>query len=493
MGGKVWSTEEERVFWEIVVPVSPHAANPAKRLLTWPQCAELMTREVGANARREYTNTMLYEHHYQNFKPGAKSPKANPFLEKHLRDIEWFKENKTSPPPAPAQAPTSDDSLASLLNEINKPKPKTKRGRKAAPPAEDGPTFTPAELYKLATGRDLADTPSFRPINQSGRNSLAGPAANATVNSFAKPAVARAAKSGITTDATPAEVFKFITGRELGDGLSSFTPINQGGRNSLANPVANTATTPARNTVANSFVNPAASTATDSFAKLAIAPAANSFANSFANPFATNSGSAPGSLASTGQRKPSRAIQRQTKATKLAQPVRQPTASQAPVTQPSSGPNALLSRQPQSFGSGIRGTATGTHQDVRRTQGLTATATTQIQGSSSYVPFYQSYATTSQQTPTRASYQTFTQASRQSSVQPTFQTPAPGKEEGPLRLPSIREMFPFTFTGPEQEAFARREADAMLQNRKRSISVGDEQMPAPKRRPLPDRPTTRQN
>ncbi|KAJ4168034.1 hypothetical protein NW754_011848 [Fusarium falciforme] len=480
MGGKVWSTEEERVFWEIVVPVSPHAANPAKRLLTWPQCAELMTREVGANARREYTNTMLYEHHYQNFKPGAKSPKANPFLEKHLRDIEWFKENKTSPPPTPAQAPTSDDSLASLLNEINKPKPKTKRGRKAAPPADDGPKFTAAQLYKLATGRDLPErTSSFKPVNQSGRNSLTDPAAKATV--------ARAAKSGITADATPAEVYKSMTGRELGEGSSSFTPINQGGRNSLTNPIANTATTSARNTVANSFVNPAASTATDSFAKLAIAPAASSFANSFANPFASNSGSAP------GQPKPSKAIRRQAKATKLAQPVRQPTPSQAPVTQPSSGPNALLSRQPQSFGSGIRGTATTAHQDVQRTQGLTTATTTQVQGSSSYVPFYQSYATTSQQTPTRASYQTFTQVSRQSSVQPTFQTPAPSKEEGPLRLPSIREMFPFTFTGPEQEVFARREADAMLQNRKRSISVEDEQMPAPKRRPLPDRPTTLQN
>ncbi|KAJ3458316.1 hypothetical protein FSOLCH5_010219 [Fusarium solani] len=409
MGGKVWSTEEERVFWEIVVPVSPHAANPVKRLLTWPQCAELMTREVGANARREYTNTMLYEHHYQNFKPGAKSPKANPFLEKHLRDIEWFKENKTSPPPAPAQAPTSDDSLASLLNEINKPKPKTKRGRKAAPPAEDGPRFTAEHLYKVATGRDLAEAiaSGYKPVNQSGRNSLANP---------------------------------------------------------IANTAANTATTPARNTVANSFVNP----------------------------FASNSGSAPGSLAS-GQQKPSKAIRRQAKATKLAQPVRQPTTLQAPVTQPSSGLNPLLSRQPQSFGSGIRGTATEAHQDFQRTQGLTAATTTQVQGSSSYVPFYQSYATTSQQTPTRASYQTFTQASRQFSVQPTFQTPAPGKEEGPLRLPSIREMFPFTFTGPEQEAFARREADAMLQNRKRSISVEDEQMPAPKRRPLPDRPTLHQN
>jgi hypothetical protein len=389
---------------------------------------------------------------------------------KLIEQTEWFKENKTSPPPAPAQAPTSDDSLASLLNEINKPKPKTKRGRKAAPPAEDGPRFTAEHLYKVATGRDLAEAiaSGYKPVNQSGRNSLADPAANTTVNSVAKPAIARAAKSGITTDATPAEVFKFMTGRELGDGLSSFTPINQGGRNSLTNPIANTAantaTTPARNTVANSFVNP----------------------------FASNSGSAPGSLAS-GQQKPSKAIRRQAKATKLAQPVRQPTTLQTPVTQPSSGLNPLLSRQPQSFGSGIRGTATEAHQDFQRTQGLTAATTTQVQGSSSYVPFYQSYATTSQQTPTRASYQTFTQTSRQFSVQPTFQTPAPGKEEGPLRLPSIREMFPFTFTGPEQEAFARREADAMLQNRKRSISVEDEQMPAPKRRPLPDRPTLHQN
>lgn len=35
-------------------------------------------------------NKQTDEHHYQNFKPGAKSPKANPFLEKHLRDIGKF-------------------------------------------------------------------------------------------------------------------------------------------------------------------------------------------------------------------------------------------------------------------------------------------------------------------------------------------------------------------------------------------------------------------
>ncbi|KAI8714545.1 hypothetical protein NCS52_01174400 [Fusarium sp. LHS14.1] len=478
MGGKVWSTEEERVFWEVVVPVSPHAANHAKRLLTWPQCAELMTQKMGANARREYTNTMLYEHHYQNFKPGAKSPKANPFLEKHLRDIEWYKENKTSPPPAPAQAPTSDDTLTSLLNEINKPKPKAKGGRKAALPAPEG---LPIDvLYKTVYGRDLAeDTALYMDFHRGGQDSLTNAATNTTVDSFAKPLVSGAAKPGTTTTPSAREVSKFIVERGLACGPPSFTPINQGGRNTVASSSANLAP------------STAASTATNSFAKLAIAPAANSSANSFVNPVAGNSGSAPGSLAS-GQRKPSVAIRRQAKATKFAQPIRQRSTSQAPVTQPS-GANALLSRQPQSFGSGIRGTTTGAYQDVRRTQGLPATTTTQAQGSSSYVPSYQSYATTSQQTPARPSYQTTTQAPGQSSVQLTFHTPAPSKEEGPLRLPSIREMFPFEFTGGKQEVFARNVADVLAYHRKRSISVDDEEMPASKRRPLPDHPTSRQN
>lgn len=394
---------------------------------------------------------------------------------------EWYKENKTSPPPAPAQAPTSDDTLTSLLNEINKPKPKAKRGRKAALPACDGPGVGVDFMYKAAYGRDLAeDTALFMDFHHGGQDSLTNAATNTTVDSSAKPAVSRAAKSGTTTTPDAADVYKFITERGLpGGGLSFFTPINQGGRNTVASSSANLA------------ASTAASTATNSFAKLAIAPAANSSANSFANPPAGNLGSAPGPLAS-GQRKPSMAIRRQAKATKFAQPVRQPSTSQAPVTQPS-GPNALLSRQPQSFGSGIRGTTTGAYQDVRRTQGLTATTTTQAQGSSSYAPFYQNYATTSQQTPTRASYQTSTQAPGQSSVQLTFHTPAPSKEEGPLRLPSIREMFPFTFTGGKQEVFARQVADAMLQSRKRSISVEDEEMPAPKRRPLPDHPTPHQN
>ncbi|RSL69413.1 hypothetical protein CEP54_002267 [Fusarium duplospermum] len=425
MGGKVWSTEEERVFWEVVVPVSPNAANPAKRILSWVECVDLMKREIGANARREYTHTMLYEHHYQNFKPGAKSPKANAFLEKHLRDIEWFKENKTSPPPtpAPAQAPTSDEALASLLNKLNNSQPKAKRGRKIALPASEE-----IEKYK---------------------KSLANPTIKPTIRANS----------------------------------SSFTPINQ----RLCFPEVTTDTTPARNTVANSFANPAACTFTSAdihyVAKLAVAAAA---ANSLANPLASNPGVGSGSLAFPSQRQLPQGVQRQFKTTQPTQTVRQPTTSQAPVTQASTEPNALLGRQTQSFGNGM--------QDVRRTQSFTGTGTAnQARGSSSYAPFYQGYPATSQQTPARASYQTSTQAPRQSPAQSPFQIAAAVKEEGPIRLPSIREMFPFTFVGPEQEAFARRDADAMLQNRKRSTSAEDEQSPAPKRRPLPDHPTSRQN
>lgn len=59
MGGKVWSIEEERIFWEEIIPCSPNAANPAARKLSWKQCVDLMRERIGSNARRDYTVTML--------------------------------------------------------------------------------------------------------------------------------------------------------------------------------------------------------------------------------------------------------------------------------------------------------------------------------------------------------------------------------------------------------------------------------------------------
>ncbi|KAI5461433.1 hypothetical protein BGZ63DRAFT_385840, partial [Mariannaea sp. PMI_226] len=60
MGGKVWSEDEEYIFWKIIVPQSVGAANPPSQPLGWPECATLMQDMMGTNARRTYTHSMLY-------------------------------------------------------------------------------------------------------------------------------------------------------------------------------------------------------------------------------------------------------------------------------------------------------------------------------------------------------------------------------------------------------------------------------------------------
>ena len=59
MGGKVWSSEEEKNFWETIIPQSPIAPNPEDEKLSWDECAKLMQRTTGGDARREYTGSML--------------------------------------------------------------------------------------------------------------------------------------------------------------------------------------------------------------------------------------------------------------------------------------------------------------------------------------------------------------------------------------------------------------------------------------------------
>ena len=61
MGGRVWSRDEERVFWTYIIPRSPkrlglHRANPE---ISWTQLAVEMARKMGENARREYTELGL--------------------------------------------------------------------------------------------------------------------------------------------------------------------------------------------------------------------------------------------------------------------------------------------------------------------------------------------------------------------------------------------------------------------------------------------------
>jgi hypothetical protein len=59
MGGKTWSFEEERFFWNDLIPQSPKGVNPAKRILDWEMCARRMQAAMGAQARRRYTKLML--------------------------------------------------------------------------------------------------------------------------------------------------------------------------------------------------------------------------------------------------------------------------------------------------------------------------------------------------------------------------------------------------------------------------------------------------
>ncbi|KAK7430327.1 hypothetical protein QQZ08_003075 [Neonectria magnoliae] len=106
MGGKVWSGEEERAFWEIVIPQSCVAAQAPAQPLDWGQCAELMRDIMGPDARRDYSYTSMYEHHYQSINFGPKSHVAKKLLEKHQRQVEWYKNNSA---PCPATPPGQED------------------------------------------------------------------------------------------------------------------------------------------------------------------------------------------------------------------------------------------------------------------------------------------------------------------------------------------------------------------------------------------------
>ncbi|POR36736.1 Uncharacterized protein TPAR_03036 [Tolypocladium paradoxum] len=88
MGGKTWSREEELYFWRVIVPLSPKAAVPTGKPLDWEQLAANMQAHFGKNARRRYTNLMLYEHYFQNVTTGHKSPKASDLVFEHRKHLE---------------------------------------------------------------------------------------------------------------------------------------------------------------------------------------------------------------------------------------------------------------------------------------------------------------------------------------------------------------------------------------------------------------------
>ncbi|KAK3685511.1 hypothetical protein B0T22DRAFT_220404 [Podospora appendiculata] len=87
MGGRVWSALEEDTFWKKIIPNSPKRlgvsrSNPEK---TWQELSEMMTRLMGADARREYTALSLFEHYFQNAEKRRISPNARHLVNNYLR------------------------------------------------------------------------------------------------------------------------------------------------------------------------------------------------------------------------------------------------------------------------------------------------------------------------------------------------------------------------------------------------------------------------
>ncbi|KAJ8131287.1 hypothetical protein O1611_g2341 [Lasiodiplodia mahajangana] len=86
MGGRVWSTYEERCFWRSVVSQSPKRAGDdiSRPEKSWAELAHEMQVMMGNNARREYTSTMLFEHYFQNVEGQRHSPNAVPYVLEYL-------------------------------------------------------------------------------------------------------------------------------------------------------------------------------------------------------------------------------------------------------------------------------------------------------------------------------------------------------------------------------------------------------------------------
>lgn len=104
MGGKIWSKEEEHIYWRVIVPQSDKRAGRrfSENHKSWGDLAKIMQSLMGDDARREYTHLSLcklsgyhsladafadaipVEHYFQNIKKRP-SPNAIGLVMKHKK------------------------------------------------------------------------------------------------------------------------------------------------------------------------------------------------------------------------------------------------------------------------------------------------------------------------------------------------------------------------------------------------------------------------
>ncbi|KAK9416036.1 hypothetical protein SUNI508_09809 [Seiridium unicorne] len=88
MGGRIWSDQEERYFWRVAIARSIKRVGADvifKKQKSWPELAIRMQAALGKDARREYTQSMLFEHYFQNIKSQRVSPNAGRYVREFLR------------------------------------------------------------------------------------------------------------------------------------------------------------------------------------------------------------------------------------------------------------------------------------------------------------------------------------------------------------------------------------------------------------------------
>ncbi|KAK2067909.1 hypothetical protein P8C59_001608 [Phyllachora maydis] len=88
MGGKVWSAEEEKYFWEHVIPYSTKRVGTdrsAHREKDWTALAAQMQQSLGVDARRAYSAIALFEHYFKNAVQKKFSPNAVTYVNRYLK------------------------------------------------------------------------------------------------------------------------------------------------------------------------------------------------------------------------------------------------------------------------------------------------------------------------------------------------------------------------------------------------------------------------
>ncbi|KAK1984252.1 hypothetical protein LZ30DRAFT_712067 [Colletotrichum cereale] len=117
MGGKVWSIQEERVFWRIIVPQSQKriGTGPA-HTKTWEELAALMQSLMGVDAKRTYTHLGLFEHFFQNIDKSRISPNAGFFVREYQQAVNRIVKTNEEERAMGADLDGQSDDAAAMIN-----------------------------------------------------------------------------------------------------------------------------------------------------------------------------------------------------------------------------------------------------------------------------------------------------------------------------------------------------------------------------------------